>query len=85
MSSAAPIPVPIATTTTLRPPAAAPKRHSAHAAAFASCSRTTGRPRRFPRLRATGASTQGRCGANRTVVRSESTNPATARPTAATS
>ncbi len=85
ISSAPPIPVPIATITTLRPPAAAPNRCSANAAALASCSRTTGKPSRLLKSLPTGASTHGKCGANRTELRSEVMKPATANPTADTS
>ena len=79
------MPVPIAIMTTLPPPAAAPNRCSAQAAALASCSRMTGMPRRSVISRATGRLIHGRCGANRTTVRSELMNPATASPTAAMS
>ena len=78
------MPVPSATKTTVVAPEAAPNRRSASAAAFTSCSTTTGRPSRSVIRSATGASRHARCGANRTPRRSGVTNPASASPTAPT-
>ena len=64
------MPVPSAMNTTVAAPEAAPNRRSARAAAFTSCSTTTGRPSRSVIRSATGASRHARCGANRTPRRS---------------
>ena len=78
------MPVPSAMNTTVAAPEAAPNRRSASAAAFTSCSTTTGRPSRSVIRSATGASRHARCGANRTPRRSGVTKPASASPTAPT-
>ena len=58
-----PMPVPSVTMTRWLSPRPAPNRHSAHAAAFASFSTTTGRPSAAVTASRSGSSRQARCGA----------------------
>jgi hypothetical protein len=84
MSSAPPMPVPRVTIITWLSPCAAPKRHSAHAAALASLSTKIGTGRRRCRAARGGSCRHDRCGAKTTVARSAATKPAAPMPTAAT-
>ena len=63
----------------------APKRNSAHPAAFASFSMMTGTSMRASSVALSGSLRQAMFGAWMTVARSRSMNPAAATPTAATS
>ncbi len=80
-----PMPVPRFTQMMLSSPCPAPNRHSAHRAAFASFSTTTGRRSRWWIASRSGSLRQDRCGANSTVARAASTKPAAPMPTAAMS
>src|SRR5215469_6181964 len=85
MTMPAPMPVPTVMRTTWSWPRAAPSFVSAHTAAFASFSTITGRPIRSSTRFLTGSSRQARFGANSTLDRISSTNPAAPMPTASTS
>ena len=75
-----PMPVPSVTQTRWVSPRPAPKRHSAHAAALASFSTTTGRPRTPVSASRSGSSRQARWGANRTRARVGVDEPGGADP-----
>ena len=79
----APMPVPTAMRMTFSCPRAAPSMVSAQTAAFASFSTTTGRPTRSSTC-GSAAARRARpgCGANSTLDRTASTNPAAPMPTA---
>src|ERR1700748_874204 len=80
MITAAPIPVPRATSITSRYPRAAPNLASAQAEAFASFSTTTSRPRRSSTRCLSGSSRQARFGADSMVGRALSANPGAPKP-----
>jgi hypothetical protein len=80
-----PKPVPTVMVTVNGWPWPAPKRVSPQAAALASFSTTTGRPVRCSTAARNGSLRQARLGANSTVERAASTNPAAPSPAASTS
>ncbi len=82
---APPMPVPSVIMTRWSSPRPAPKRHSAQAAVLASLSTRTGTARRPAMRSRSGSLRQDRWGANRTRLRSASTQPAAPMPTACTS
>ncbi len=82
---APPMPVPSVIMTRWSSPRPAPKRHSAQAAVLASLSTITGTTSREAMASRRGSSRQARCGANSTLERSASTQPAAPMPTACTS
>ena len=84
MSSAPPMPVPSVTIITWVWPCAAPKRHSAQAAALASLSTKIGAGTRRCSASRRGSCRHDRCGAKTTVALSAATNPAAPMPTATT-
>ena len=75
-----PRPVPTVRVTVKGWPWPAPKRVSAQAAALASFSTTTGSPVRCSIAARSGSLRQARLGANSTVERAASTNPAAPEP-----
>src|SRR5579875_2279805 len=82
MTIPAPMPVPTVISIASSCPRAAPSLTSAHAAALASFSTTTGSPTLDSTFSRSGSSRQARFGAKRMLDRSASTKPAAPMPTA---